>query len=170
MDLIRLEQVICVEVTEVKVSVSNHRLVSPEAILAQQWPPRSLGFKTGAVCHELRVCLRLLQKQPNHWWLIRVNPHSPFTVSIYVHFWGLPQRDDDYENEPQMELGDSQSREKLWYPATILKQRKHLWGIWMCMCITAFGGRTIVPLYIRLIIAVCFGPLFHFYIISTLFI
>ena len=47
-------------------------------------------------------------------------------MSIYVHFWGIPQRDDDYENEPQMELGDSQSREKLWYPATILKQRKPL--------------------------------------------
>ena len=170
MDLIRLEQVICVEVTEVKVSVSNHRLVSPEAILVQQWPPRSLGFKTGAVCHELRVCLRLLQKQPNHWWLIRVNPHSPFTVSIYVHF-GVYHKEmmimkmNHKWNWEILNLGRSFDIQPPFW-----SNENHLWGIWMCMCITAFGGRTIVPLYIRLIIAVCFGPLFHFYIISTLFI
>ena len=43
------------------------------------------------------------------------------TMSTLV---GIPQRNGHSESQPQMELGDFQSREKLWYPAAIWKQRR----------------------------------------------
>ena len=71
-------------------------------------------------------------------------------MSYYVHFSGYTTKEmmimkmNHKWNWEILNLGRSFDIQPPFW-----SNENHLWGIWMCMCITAFGGRTIVPLHVQ---------------------